>query len=70
MWLMNGGLLVLRCVNLAYAREHRSTIEVIPPRPCPEHSALFGVFVKACDPLERGEGEAVVAALRGEKKMY
>ena len=26
--------------------------------------------VKACDPLERGEGAAVVAALRGEKKMY
>jgi hypothetical protein len=26
--------------------------------------------LKACDPLERGQGAAVVAALRGEKKMY
>jgi hypothetical protein len=26
--------------------------------------------LKACDPLERGEGAAVVSALRGEKKMY
>jgi hypothetical protein len=26
--------------------------------------------LKACDPLERGEGATVVAALRGEKKMY
>jgi len=31
---------------------------------------MEGYLLKACDPLERGEGAGVVAVLRGEKKMY
>jgi len=53
------------CVRERVSERERERVSV-----CETERECTRGWVKACDPLERGEGAAVVSALRGEKKMY